>query len=165
MRDILEQINKGLHSNLYYLSLFVTLSLPDICGAISSTNGQATSEKFEKWFDKYIAPKYGGFLTGSDCYKFRCSLLHQGTTKHPKSNYTRILFLEPKTTNIVMHNNVLNDALNIDISIFCTDMIKGVEEWLAEVEEKEIYKINFDKFIKRYPNGLSPYITGIAVIG
>ena len=36
MRDLLEQIERGLDQNLYYLALFSALSLPDICGAVDS---------------------------------------------------------------------------------------------------------------------------------
>jgi hypothetical protein len=165
MQDLLEQIKQGLQSDLYYLSLFVALSIPDICGAIDSSNGEASGHKYINWFDKYVAPKYGNFLKGSDCYKFRCSLLHQGSTRHPKSSYSRILFIEPNAINGVFHCIVLNDALNIDVGKFCNDMTEGVKLWLAEVETTDLFKKNYDKFIKRYPNGLPPYIVGAPVIG
>lgn len=42
MKNLLEQIDHGLKVNLYYLSLFVALSIPDICGAIDSQNGEAS---------------------------------------------------------------------------------------------------------------------------
>ncbi|MFQ5863201.1 MAG: hypothetical protein ACE5IC_08800, partial [Candidatus Brocadiales bacterium] len=95
MKDFLYQIQKGLDSNLYFLSLLAALVLPDICGAISSEDGQAKPEKYKAWFDKYVAPKYNNFLNGNDCYYFRCSLLHQGSSQHSKSNYKRVLFVEP----------------------------------------------------------------------
>jgi len=78
MRDVLAQLRESLDANLYYLSLFVALSIPDICGAIDSENGEASGKKYAQWFDRYVAPKYHGFLVGEDCYRFRCSLLHQG---------------------------------------------------------------------------------------
>jgi len=165
MQNLLNQIQKGLEVNLYYLSLFVALSLPDICGAIDSKDGNATSEKYIKWFDRYVAPKYSGFLKGEDCYRFRCSLLHQGSSQHPKSTYSRVLFVEPTATTNVFHNNVMNAALNIDVRIFCSDMIEGTKKWLQKVEKTDLYKENYNKFMKRYPNGLAPYIVGVPVIG
>ena len=89
MRELLLQIKKGLDQNLYFLSLFSALAIPDLCGAMSSDNGEASPEKYKAWFDKYIAPKYNKFLNGEDCYYFRCSLLHQGSSQHNKSNYKR----------------------------------------------------------------------------
>src|SRR3990167_10578362 len=124
MKDFLEQIEAALNSNLYYVALFTALSIPDICGALESSDGFATDEKYKKWFDKHIAPKYNGFLTGEDCYYFRCSLLHQGSSYHPKSSYSRIIFVEPQATTNIFHNNILNNALNIDVRIFCKDIIE-----------------------------------------
>ena len=103
-------------------------------------------------------------MNGDDCYYFRCSLLHQGSSQHNKSNYKRVLFVEPSATTNIFHNNVINDALNIDVKIFCNDLIGGAEKWLEENENTDLYKKNYDRFMKRYPNGLPPYIVGIPVI-
>ena len=169
MRDLLEQIERGLGQNLYYLALFGALSLPDICGAVDSDNGEADRSKYIRWFNEYVGDryKYGErvFLSGDDCYYFRCALLHQGSSQHPKSGYARILFLEPGATSNVLHCNVLNDALNIDVRIFCQDIIDGVRTWLGKVEGTPRFNTNMAKFIRRYPQGLSPYIGGVPVIG
>ena len=163
VRKVLSQ--QEVEANLYYLSLFVTLSMPDICGAIESKNGEASGKKYEDWFNQYVAPKYNGVLSGADCYMFRCSLLHQGRSQHPKGNYSRIFFIEPSATTNIFHNNIMNNALNIDVRIFCRDIIDGVSQWLLEVQGTESYKTNYDKFMRRYPNGLKPYIVGVPVVG
>lgn len=164
MRELLLQIKKGLDQNLYFLSLFSALAIPDLCGAMSSDNGEASPEKYKAWFDKYVAPQYSGFLSGEDCYLFRCSLLHQGSSQHPGSGYKRVLFIEPYASTNIFHNNIMSDALNIDVKIFCDDIVSGAQEWLNENEETELYKKNHDKFMRRYPNGLPPYIIGVPVI-
>jgi hypothetical protein len=164
MRELLNQIKSGLDANLYFLALFASLSIPDICGALDSENGEASRQKYEKWFDTYIASKYNGFLTGRDCYYFRCSLLHQGTSQHKNSRHSRILFIEPLTTSNIFHNNIMNDVLNIDVNIFCKDIIASAEEYLNQKENADLYIENYNKFIRRYPDGLSPYIKGIPVI-
>lgn len=163
MKNLLEQLEQGINAGLYYLTLFVALSIPDICGALESKNGQADSKKYKDWFNQYVASKYNGRLSGDDCYYFRCSLLHQGSSQHDKSNYSRIIFLEP-TSNRIFHNNIVRDALNIDVRIFCIDIINGVHQWLKKVESTELYKKNYDKFIKRHPDGLELYIQGISVV-
>lgn len=165
MRDVLAQIRQALGANLYYLALFAALAMPDICGAIDAEDGQATGRTYAEWFDKYVAPKYRGSLTGEDCYQFRCSLLHQGSLRSRKGKYSRLIFVEPSATTNVFHNNVLNDALNIDIRIFCNDIAAGVTRWLDEVETTDRFKTNFDKCVRRYPEGLSPYIVGLPVVG
>ncbi|MCX7974352.1 MAG: hypothetical protein N3B16_07605 [Candidatus Aminicenantes bacterium] len=165
MRDLLFQIKKGLFANLHYLSLFAALAIPDICGAIDSEDGQASKENYINWFDRYVAPRYQGFFTGEDCYYFRCSLLHHDPSLQPKSQFSRILFVEPTAIDTDVHCQVVEGALSLDVRIFCQDIIRGVEKWLEEKENTARYKINVAKFIRRYPEGLSPYIEGMPVIG
>jgi hypothetical protein len=164
MRDILDQIRLSLNNNLYYCALFVALSMPDICGAMESPDGQTDNQKYIKWFDVYVGSKYINFLSGEDCYYFRCSLLHQARSQHPKSNYARVIFVEPSVTTNIFHCNILNDALNLDVRIFCEDIITGVQEWLLKFEGTPIFSQNYNMFMRRYPNGLPPYIVGVPVI-
>lgn len=165
MRDLINQIRKGLDNDMYYLSLYVSLTLPDICGAIESNNGEASGEKYKKWFNEYVGNNYINFFDGDDCYYFRCSLLHQGSSQHGKSKYERVIFIEPtKLNGNVFHMNILEDVINIDVRIFCEDIINGVEVWLAKNENLDNFKKNNNKYMKRHPNGLAPYIVGIPVI-
>lgn len=168
MRDFIDQIERAVQAHAYYLALYAVLTLPDICGAMESDDGQATRTKYIEWFDKYVAPGYRAFgqstLTGEVCYFYRCAVLHQGRAQHPKLGFSRILFVEPGVTTNVFHNNVLNDALNIDVSIFCTDVLKGANIWLQAAEHSPNYRKNFPLFMQRYPLGLAPYIVGVPVI-
>lgn len=165
MRDLLFQIKKGLFSNLYYLSLFAALAIPEICGAVDSKDGQASKENYVNWFDKYVGPRCQEFFTGEDCYYFRCSLLHQGSFPHRQGKYYRILFVEPSAIDSDLHCRIVEGALVLDIRIFCQEMIKGTEKWLEEKEKTELFKANMAKFIQRYPEGLPPYVVGMPVIG
>ena len=165
MRDFFNQIEESIRANLYYVGLIGTLCIPDICGAIDSEDGIGTKQKYIAWFDKYVGASYSRWLSGEDCYYFRCSLLHQGSSQHAKSTYSRILFVEPTATSNVFHMNVFNGALNIDVRLFCSEFIGWGRQWLSEVEGTERYKVNYDKFMRRYPNGLPPYIVGLPVIG
>jgi len=58
----------------------------------------------------------------------------------------------------------LNDALNIDIRMFCGEMATAALRWLPEAEATVIFQENFSKFMQRYPQGLAPYMIGIALI-
>jgi hypothetical protein len=92
-------------------------------------------------------------------------MLHQGRAQHPKMGYSRILFVEPGTTTNLFHNNILNDALNIDVSIFCNDILDGAEVWLKNARDTVEFKNNYPLFMQRYPTGFPPYISGVSVIG
>lgn len=167
MEDLLHQIRQALDANLYYVALFTTLSLPDICAALENPDGRTTGDRYEKWFDQHVGPRYAPNFSGLDCYRFRCSMLHQGTTQpqNPNPKYARVLFIEPNNgQHFIADRNVLNGAYNIDVRMFCEDMISAVVTWLKEKQDDATFARNYHRSIKRYPNGLPPYIVGIPVI-
>lgn len=164
MKDFLEQIKAALDSNLYYLALSASLIVPDICGALESTDGLATGDKYKKWFDTWVAKNYNGNFDGQDCWYFRCSLLHQGSSFHPRGRYSKVIFVEPTATTSTLHNNILNDAFNIDVRWFCMDVVCAAEKWLLKTKNSRNFTKNYKNFMQRYPGGLPPYIDGVGVI-
>lgn len=42
MQDIIQQIRNANHMGTYYVALFSALTLPDICAALESENGEAS---------------------------------------------------------------------------------------------------------------------------
>ena len=164
MDVLFTQIKECLARGLYFPALYTTLTLPDICGALGSENGKTSGDKYKAWFDEYVSQKYNGFVNGETCYFLRCSLLHQGTSIHPSGNYSRILFTLPNPQNNTFHNNVLNDALNLDLKIFCLDIISVADSWVAENKNTELFILNYDKFLRLYPFGISPYMAGMPLI-
>lgn len=164
MEELLDQIEKSCKIGHFYLTLFCCLALPDICGAISSPDGIAKGERYKNWFDTYIAPAYEGNFDGSNCYAFRCSALHQGRAEHKNLGYTRIIFLVPSQTNpSCMHNNVMNDALNLDVAEFCQDIVGAVRTWMHCEASNPDFQRNMASFLKRHIGGLPPYIIGADV--
>jgi len=195
MRNVLDQIERALEANLYYLALFVSLAIPDICGALGSDDGCATGAKYTKWFDEHVVPQFldtmrrllsealpgpvakslndelGGLpsdapmLTGEICYRFRCSLLHQGRARFPNMPFSRVLFVEPGKSTSVMHMCQSEDALIIDLRLFCREVVRAAQEWLDQVEGTEQFERNYAEFARVHPDGLSPYIRGVPVVG
>jgi hypothetical protein len=168
MRDLINQIRKGLDAFLDYLCLFPTLALPDICSALESKDGVATGPKYVTWFDQHVAPKYtvGNrvFLSGQDCHFLRCSLLHQGSTLHPNSSYDRILLSE-SVRPFHGHCNISERALQLHADHFCRDVIDAVEQWLPAAESTPEYQTNYPRFVHYHPNGLAPHFVGWPLIG
>jgi hypothetical protein len=181
VRTLLEQLEIARRTRLYYLSLMTALTVPDIAGALDSEDGRATGERYANWYEKWVRPRSAEAaaaltglelpvdqlnpLTGEDCYHFRCSLLHQGTTLHAKSSFERIIFIEPGTSRHVIHNVRMKGALCIDLPTFCGEIIAGGTLWLDAVENSELYQHNYAAFAARHPAGLTPYISGTPVIG
>jgi hypothetical protein len=184
MRTLIDQIESSLGSGAYYLSLFGALTIPDIAGALSSEDGEASGKKYTEWYEKWVRPRFAEAvrasvpdhaqqyikdmespLSAEACYRFRCSLLHQGSSQHPKSPYSRIIFIEPGATTNVIHYGQLNDALCIDLNLFCREVTSGARLWLQTVELIPLYQKNYERFARRHANGLVPYIGGVPVIG
>jgi hypothetical protein len=184
MHTLIDQIETSLGSGLYFLSLYTALTIPDIAGALSSENGEASGTKYAAWFESWVRPRFfetvlaslppehrqhikpiENPLTGDACYRFRCSLLHQGSSQHPKSPFTRIMFIEPGATTNVLHYGTMNDALCIDLNLFCREMISGARLWLKHAEQDANYIKNYERFARRHDKGLAPYIVGVPVVG
>ena len=163
MEFFLKEIEQALDNGLYFMALQSALTLPDICGALQSSNGIAKKQKYVRWYNKYAKESDSNSLSGEDCYYFRCSCVHQGSTQSSDSSYKRILFLIPNSQ-IVMHNNIIDDVLNIDIKIFCSNIISSVRTWEQKIKDEPNFIRNYDKLLKVYPNGLPPYIVGFPVI-
>lgn len=164
MEELLRQIEHSIENGTYLLGLYVALALPDICGALESHNGVANGNRYKAWFNKWVSHKYDGQLTGEQCYAYRCGILHQGRANHNNLGYSRIIFLEPGS-NTTLYRNTLNDAYNIDLKIFCSDIVSGVQDWLKTMEGHASFQKNYDHLMKRHENGLAPYIIGVPVIG
>lgn len=79
-------------------------------------------------------------------------------------NYDRVVFLYPNTMNH-FHNNVINGALNIDLVYFCQHMVASAQQWLSSNEKNDTVLRNYEKLMKVYPDGLTPYISGFPIIG
>lgn len=190
MRALIDQLEQSLASRQYFLTLFTALTIPDIAGALDAPDGLANGQRYTSWYENWVRPQFAEatlaslpsslppdqreyikkelqkpLMDGEACYRFRCSLLHQGTTQHPKSAFSRIIFIEPHTTTNKIHNCIINDALCIDLMLFCSEVIAGARAWLSQAENTELFKANYEKFVCRHPNGLTPYIAGVPVVG
>lgn len=165
MDDLLTEIETCVTSGHFYLGLFCTLSLPDICGALEAPDGLANGKRYIKWFDMNMPPEYSKIFTGSQCYAFRCSTLHQGRASHKMLGYSRIIFIARKSdTQPPMHLNELNDALNLDIRVFSRDVIQSVRNWLTKVAANSGVQANLEHFLRVHRGGLPGYVDGMDVL-
>lgn len=183
MRTLIDQLELSLNSQSYYLTLFGALAVPDIAGALDADDGEATGQRYVQWYEVWVRPRFREMviaslpenvrqhiqelenpLTGDACYRFRCSMLHQGTSQHPKSPFSRIMFIEPGVTTTTVHYGRMNDALCIDLRSFCREVIAGARLWMDAVENTPRFLKNYQRFVRRHPSGLAPYIVGVPVV-
>jgi len=159
-----EQIERALAAQLYYLAVVCALTLPDVCSALESPDGNTNGNLYKSWCDTWFTRSYQT-LTSDDLYSMRCGVDHQGQLGHRHLQYSRILFTMPiPGRHIILHNNVINDALNLDAVIFCRDMVNAMSRWYVQKKDDARVRANLPRLIQLHPNGLPPYIIGVPVI-
>jgi hypothetical protein len=167
--EFLDEIERALGARLYQLALAGALAVPDIAAALEAQDGRSSRQGYERWFDAHVALElvtWSGPLTGASCYRFRCSLLHQGTVEDqkPPLKFRRLVFVDP-AVNAVFHLNQCGDVLNLDLRLFCLAIVTAARRWLSAMSGTEPFRTNLEKCVRYRANGLPPAIIGVPVIG
>lgn len=178
MEHILEEIEKALDVGLYIVALQSTLTLPGICAALESKKGNTDGhdkEMYENWYMRNVKPYVNWFFTAEDCYRYRCSLVHQASAHlrggNPKKEYARFLSVYPgsgiKIDNCSFKGIGLEnrDGFAVDIPSFCMTIIQCVRLWEGKVEDTPNFKRNYKNLLNIHPDGIPPFIKGVKVIG
>lgn len=109
MQNFINALEVSVETENWYGTLFIALTLPDICGKIEYPEFRRPGRRYEEWFNKYmvkfyqsetrlamhsdqrlaaiqnsIPPHIGkrkkfAFMTGKDLYALRCAYLHEGS--------------------------------------------------------------------------------------
>lgn len=163
MQVIISEIERALSSGLYYRALMVILTLPDMCAALESSDGENSGPKYRAWYNKWMAHQYPN-LSADDCYRLRCGVIHQGWIGHNQMQYARVLFTVPNVNRNIFHNNIINDALNLDVTLFCSDMLQSVSRWYEAKQADPNVITNMPRLVQYRANGLAPYMVGMPLI-
>lgn len=151
MKDLIVAIDKALQDKNWYGALFISLTIPDICGRLQYPKLK-TGKRYVSWFEKYLKEKYTSrvgasgkehvFLSGEDCYSLRCALLHEGTDDITRQKSRKVLekflFMTTGSHCNYMQNNYVNGkrvptTLQLNVERFCRDISSAAEKWLEDV--------------------------------
>ena len=164
MDIILKDIEKAISAKCYYVAVHMALALPDICAALEAPNGETSGKKYRAWYNANLSAIYP-LLTATDCYSLRCGVIHQGRFGHPNMQYSRVIFAIPDPNVPTLHNNILDDALNLDAVTFCSDVIASTRAWYASKQSDLNVQNNLPNLVQYRPNGFLPYMAGVPTIG
>ncbi|MBD9642911.1 hypothetical protein IB231_04620 [Pantoea sp. PNT02] len=157
MKEIIEAIKKSLADENYQAALFISLSVPDICGQIQDPQiGNGAGAR--KWFDEYMAFKYcPASLYDSMQVNNPNSIAKKSPEEiqHLKSLPATVTFTSTQywdlrnaflhnasvvgkkltfhLTHSTSHMNVIEDALQLSAKTLCEDICKGLEKWVADM--------------------------------
>ncbi len=163
MENLLLSIEKSLESNNWYAALILSLTLPDICGALE---GKPQGRKrCSDWFKQYLDKEYGGFLSGDDCYALRCSYLHEGTDSIEHQPAREVLdkffFLHRGSHRNKFSQSFVGDLrydnkeiLFLSVEIFSLDIVKAVRVWMKDNEANTKVRDNLKKMLEIHKNGV-----------
>jgi len=152
VQHLIDDIRASLKNECWYSALYLAITLPDICS--NRQYGSTDRTKYKKWFNKYVNEKYThrvgplgevvNFLSGSDCYAFRCAVLHEGnneiTGQNARDKIDRFVFISPTYSNIIHCNMSVSgnvSKLQLQVDIFVNDIISGVEKWMKDMEAED----------------------------
>lgn len=149
MESLAKVLKSAIVDKNWYAALFIALSVPDICGYLESPTTR-TQRRYERWFEKYMLSKYTiemgpnststlhTFLSPSDCYALRCAFLHEGREEileqRARNVLNRFHFIEPPPRGgDMIHRNQYNDVLQLQVDIFCEEILEGLRNWRQDV--------------------------------
>ena len=164
MNRFTSSIRKSVQDGNFFGALFVSVAMPDICGALENPD-QGVGERYKAWFRRYLNAKYDPatqleFITANmpqaaatplsdtisalqtpfesslaftadDCYQCRCKCLHQGLLE--KSGQAKFIFLSGLPAGTILHRNLKNGRLVLQIEVFAEDMCLAAEKWNQDI--------------------------------
>ncbi|RKT93908.1 UNVERIFIED_ORG: hypothetical protein C7432_0330 [Pantoea allii] len=157
MKEIIESIKRSLESKNYQAALFISLSIPDICGQIEHV-GIRNGDGARQWFDKYLAPRYHpkslyeAMLISSPDYiaKLGDDVIQAYKAQPPTVTFTSQQFWELRNaflhnassvgkkltvhlTHSVSHMNLTEGVLQLSAIALCNDIIQAAEKWMQDM--------------------------------
>lgn len=157
IKSLTDEITNCLKAQLWYAALVLIRTLPDICAALESRDGQSKPDRYQEWCEKWLLKKYP-MVSAKDLYFLRCGVAHQAKFRHPAMKYSRIFFTLRLKDGFFAHMNTHQGALNLDLVMFAKDMIDAVEAWYTAEARNENVKHNIGSLIQYYPNGLLDFL-------
>lgn len=145
MHQFVTALRKSVETKNWHSALALALFMPDVCGKLQSPNS-GSQTRYVEWFRMWVQPKYTlqmylmptetVFLSGEDCYALRCSYLHEGGDEIAHQRAKVVLdqfhFITPPPGGMI-HMNMVNTALQLQVDIFCLDVAEAVEAWLVHI--------------------------------
>lgn len=166
MDNFIASIQKSLETENWLAALFMSLAMPDICRSVERPvigRGEI-GHWYKDWVTRYIEHKYIGSefeecnFYADDFWLYRCSCLHAGMDAESKKRMMKFNFTPPLPGKGPIHQNFLGDRLQLQVDIFCHDMLDAVRRWLGENEADPVIQDRMKELIQINPTIFNPFI-------
>ncbi|HCR1591856.1 hypothetical protein ACSEOC_00850 [Pseudomonas aeruginosa] len=139
MERFTEAIIQSVDSGIWFGALSLSLMLPDVCASLETPKAQ-NGERYRRWFRKWLQPRYTinipvvgeqVFFSAENAWKLRNSFLHAGNgeIKQTADALRKFHFTEPPGNGNIVHLNIINDVLQLQIDKFCEEVVGAVMDW------------------------------------
>ena len=159
---LLHQINAAASNGMHLVAIGMAVSLPAICASLSRADGRSGGVEFKDWCAANLTGTNFTFVTPEDLYSMRCGVLHQGRYGDLTHNVARVIFTPPGGLSFT--NCKMNDAYVYGVVEFCQNVCEAAYVWYEANKQNPIIKANSERMMQYYPQGLAPYVAGMAVI-
>jgi hypothetical protein len=165
---VLGDIDRAIAAKLYYPALLVTLTVPEICVALTLDKTTFVKQKhYVDFVDRYTTPTELG-LDGIDCYRLRGGVVHRAHfAGHPQFDCTNVVFTVPESGGQMHAMNLKvgdKTAAMFSLELFCRSMIAAAHKWYEEHQKNQKVTQSMDNLIRWCDNGLPPFAGGAPVI-
>ncbi|MCF3127940.1 hypothetical protein LRQ09_11235 [Acinetobacter soli] len=161
MNQMIVALQNSIINENWYSVLFISLSLPDICGKIDEPH-QNSKTRTINWFSKYLKEFYTlrigpdreehCFLSGADFYALRCAYLHEGSDKilsqKARETLETFRFTQPVQKNSHTHKNKINNTLQLQVSKFGEEVLTALINWNNDIKDDPVKQEKVKNLLK-----------------
>ncbi len=124
----------------YLSALHLLCAVPDVCGALQSTDGTASGASYREWCQAHLATVRE--MGPADWWKMRCAVLHQGSSlptdpRSPRSQYDSMSFVTLTDTRVSAHQLRDGGNITLDIAALADEVTAGIRHWFTWLREPE----------------------------
>lgn len=165
VEELTAEIRSALNHELYVIAVMASLTLPDMCAALEKEKFWATNGSYVDWCKQNLPAEFFSLATPELMKEMRNNLLHTGRLDDAKEKGTGRLVLTLPNRSIHFMNCRVNNNFLTDVNDFCEGLCVAAKRWLEKNRDNETVQKNFELMVQRREDGLSPFVSGIDVIG
>lgn len=161
MNNFVTALDKAIKDKNWYAVLFISLTIPDICGKIDEPNKHSKVRTIN-WFNKYLKPIYTSkigfdhkehvFLSGADFYALRCAYLHEGSdvieSQRARETLDKFVFIQSISGRRFVHRGQHDNTLHLQVDEFGKEVMSAVASWLDDCKEDCVKNQKIDELLK-----------------
>jgi hypothetical protein len=131
----LDEMVRCIEAKAYWALLHLVVVVPDICGALENEDGRASRDRYISWCRAMFPPSPPAPLTPEDRYEIRCIVLHQGSSRATRGQYSFYKFVKPEN-GITLHQIVWSDGqIVLDVIKMAEETTTAVKDWFQDLQD------------------------------